>query len=144
MMLTDPFLPKETQKSKTKYRTSQQDYPEPYKEFSKTQVQTYSHSEFMNSLQVDDSEEKVKIERKMNTVFEMFKDCGDMISSQDFLVQEIDKTLKIAEENSKQLVKTLKKANQKASCQQRLLNSIIISLLVVVIILISLIILKSI
>jgi t-SNARE complex subunit (syntaxin) len=102
-----------------------------------------SHEEFMKSLVQDTAQQKLKIEKDMNYVYKTFQDFAYLTEFQDTYVQEIDKSLQKAEENSKALVNSLKKANDKAGCYQRLLNSIIIVLVVSILLLSLIAVLKS-
>lgn len=96
---------------------------------------TKTAEEFMSSLQEDTIKERIRIEKDMNYLTKTFEDCGYLVEFQDNYIQEIDKNLKEAEDNSKKVAETLKKAKDKMGCYQSILNSIIIALILVIILL---------
>ncbi|OMJ68739.1 hypothetical protein SteCoe_28880 [Stentor coeruleus] len=96
---------------------------------------TKTAEEFMSSLQEDTTKERFRIEKDMKYLTKTFEDCGFIVEFQDNYIQEIDKSLKEAEENSKKVVETLKKAKDKIGCYQSILNSIIVALIIVIILL---------
>ena len=100
-------------------------------------VSSRTHEEFMKSLDEYSLEDRAKVEKDMQYLHKIFEDCGSLIEFQGNFVDEIDKNLKEAEENSKSLAAALKKANTKATCQQRVLNGVIISLSLAVVFLLA-------
>ena len=116
---------KEKNEKTKKYYNHEENYkendssPSPLAEkYQISAIKSNTPEEFMNSLLLDTRKEKIRIEKDMNYLYETFKECGFLIDYQEGFIVKIDKSLKDAEDNSKNLVTALKKSNDSMSCKQ--------------------------
>lgn len=100
-------------------------------------------SDFMSSLEEDKQKALVKIEKDMHYLHSTFESCGVLNELQDSFLHVIDENLEEAEKNCKSLVDELKKSSSRVSCQQKVLNSVIIALSITVLFLFVIAFIKS-
>lgn len=101
------------------------------------------HDRYMQKLKEENNQAKLRIEKDMGYIKKLFEESGSLIDFQDSFVTQIDQTLAKAEDNSALLLAALKKRSDSIGCQQKILNSIIISLFFIILLLVGIVIIKS-
>jgi hypothetical protein len=99
---------------------------------------TITESDFYKLLENRD-EEKVKIEKEMHYVEDLYTQAEYFVDFQANYISEIEKSLEEVEKNSKSTAAALKKANSNSDCIQKFLYSVISVQMITIIVLLVLI-----